>query len=207
MTDKKDSKPTFKDYLGIKSGGDQFFNAPSEPLTTKKPDYLKKRDLTKKKSMPRKTKDGYQNVGKMVNSTYFQEDTQNPEADEVVNHEVRTSKSEIPISNSQAVDDLEQELETDDQDDQNEEDPNRQGLIRKVDGAHLVHKRQSPEGSYEELWIYRLGRAGQDDKIRKAILAGTDIDPETGYSEDNQQYYEVWTAGNAQMVKIFGLPS
>jgi len=85
-------------------------------------------------------------------------------------------------------------------------DPDRQGLIRKIKGAHLVYKRQSGEGTYDELWVYMLGNGDTNElEIKKDILAGTDIDPNTTKSEDGIQSYQLWTAGNAQMMKIVGL--
>ena len=89
------------------------------------------------------------------------------------------------------------------------EDPNRQGMIRVVKGAHLVYKRKTPDGFYEELWMFNIGKEASRDEmeIRKEILSGTDI-PETGTSsEDGNQSYELWTSGNGQMMKIVGLPN
>lgn len=89
-----------------------------------------------------------------------------------------------------------------------EQDPNMQGLLRKVPGAHLVFKRQSKEGSYEELWIFHIGDKLQNElTVKAAILAGTDIDPQIGHSEDEVQHFEVWAAGNAQVMHITGLPN
>jgi len=87
------------------------------------------------------------------------------------------------------------------------EDPDKMGLIRFVKGAHLVFKRQAEDGTYEELWIYQIDRHNSGSKIKKAILAGTDIDLDTEQSEDGKQSCEMWTVGNAQMVKIEGLPN
>jgi hypothetical protein len=59
------------------------------------------------------------------------------------------------------------------------------------------------------MWVYNLGDQGERDaaKVRSAILAGTDI-PETEIdSEDGSQSYDIWTAGNAQVLKIDGLPN
>ena len=89
------------------------------------------------------------------------------------------------------------------------EDPNRQGMIRVVKGAHLVYKRKTPDGFYEELWMFNIGKDAARDEmvVRKEILSGTDI-PETGTSsEDGLQSYELWTSGNGQMMKINGLPN
>ncbi|MFY0658093.1 MAG: hypothetical protein JXR12_15250 [Neptunomonas phycophila] len=89
------------------------------------------------------------------------------------------------------------------------EDPNKQGMIRVVKGAHLVYKRKTPDGYYEELWMFNIGKESARDEmeIRKEILSGTEI-PETGTrSEDGSQSYDLWTSGNGQMMKITGLPN
>lgn len=92
--------------------------------------------------------------------------------------------------------------------DEEPQDPNRQGLIRQVPGAHLVYKREGEDGTYEELWIYNLRPSMRDElKVRRDILAGTDIPVNKTSSPDGSQTYEVWTAGNAQLVHIQGLPN
>ena len=87
------------------------------------------------------------------------------------------------------------------------EDPNKQGVLRKVDGARLVYKRQTENGSYEELWQYGISKSNAPDsfKRRRAILAGTDIPPNKSSSPDGSQTYEVWTTTNAELVRIRGL--
>lgn len=87
------------------------------------------------------------------------------------------------------------------------EDPDRQGLVRKVKGAHLVYKRQIEDGTYEELWIYNSGNMRDELDIRKAVLAGTDIPTTKTSSPDGTQKYELWSAGNAEMLQIQGLPN
>ena len=42
-------------------------------------------------------------------------------------------------------------------------DPNRSGIIRTVNNAHLVYKRQSETGTFEELWIYNIHDKMHDD--------------------------------------------
>jgi len=87
-----------------------------------------------------------------------------------------------------------------------EEDPNRQGVIRTVPKAHLVYKRKTPDGTFEELWVYNTGGSMQDElSIRRNILAGTDIPTKKTKSPDGKQHYTVWTIGNAQLVNIQGL--
>lgn len=88
------------------------------------------------------------------------------------------------------------------------DDPNKIGIIRQVDGAHLVYKRQTANGTFEELWIYKLGDdIISSDKVKQAIVAGTDIPRDKMQSPDGSQKYEVTTMGDAQYVKIIGLPN
>ena len=85
-------------------------------------------------------------------------------------------------------------------------DPNRAGVLRTVKGAHLVYKRESEEGKYDELWVFPLGTSIDEVTLRKTVLAGTDIPPGQVSSEDGSQTYSIWTAGNAQLIHIEGLP-
>lgn len=86
------------------------------------------------------------------------------------------------------------------------QDPNRQGTIRRVKNAHLVYKRQSDDGTFEELWIYKQGDKFDDElEIRRDILAGTDIPVNKTQSDDKRQQSDSWTSGNVQMLKITGL--
>lgn len=89
------------------------------------------------------------------------------------------------------------------------EHPDKQGMIRVVKGAHLVYKRKSPDGFYEELWMFNIGKDAQRDEmeVRSEILSGTDIPESSTRSEDGAQYYELRTSGNGQMMKIVGLPN
>jgi hypothetical protein len=130
------------------------------------------------------------------------------------------SQEEDLPSEEDAIDDL-----PDDQDDQDEfegpdaddkemdevansasEDPDRQGVIRAIKGAHLVYKRKIEDGTYSELWIYNSGKNMRDElKIRHAIVADTDIPVGKQTSPDGKQSFSSWTAGNAEMLKIDGL--
>ncbi len=86
--------------------------------------------------------------------------------------------------------------------------PDKAGIIRTVDNAHLIYKRQTENGSYQELWIYNLHDSTNDElEIRRDILAGTDIPAKKTKSADGQQSYNVTTMGNAQLLKITGLPN
>lgn len=83
-----------------------------------------------------------------------------------------------------------------------------QGIIRSVKGAYLVSKRQQPDETYTEVWMYNVGEKYDDDaNIRSAILSGTDIDPTKGYSEDNSQEAHMTTLGNVQYLTVSGVPS
>lgn len=86
------------------------------------------------------------------------------------------------------------------------EDPNRAGVIRYVKGAHLVYKREQEDGTYEEMWIFNSGKFKQDINTKKAIVAGTDIPPNATRSPDGAQELKMWSAGNADVVVITGLP-
>lgn len=99
------------------------------------------------------------------------------------------------------------ELKNVDDEQQMEQDGNRQGLIRAVANAHLVYKRKNPSGLYDELWIYNISNINDQITTRQAILAGTDIEHNNSSSEDDQQHYTLWTAGNAEMMLITGLPN
>jgi len=85
------------------------------------------------------------------------------------------------------------------------EDPNKAGVIRKVPNAHLVFKRASEDGGFEELWVYNVGNYSQDLLTKKEILSGTDIPVNKTESEDGKQSYTMWSSGNAEMVYIKGL--
>ena len=131
------------------------------------------------------------------------------ELDSVVNYEenpddLTNEENPDDIANEENPDDIANEENPDDID-----HPNRQGTIRTVKGAHLVYKRKTPDGFYEELWMYNIGKDTNRDEIelRKDILSGTDIPPESTRSPDGDQSYDLWTVGNGQMLKVMGLPN
>lgn len=96
----------------------------------------------------------------------------------------------------------------DDQELEEPDNPDRAGFIRVVQNAHLIYKRQSENGTFEELWMYNIHDDTNDElEIRRDILAGTDIPPKKTKSEDGVQTYTSTTMGNAQMLKISGLPN
>jgi hypothetical protein len=86
------------------------------------------------------------------------------------------------------------------------DDANKQGIIRHVDKAHLVFKRQTPDGTFEELWSYNISTDMKDElSIRRKILAGTDIPSQKTTSPDGSQAYTLTTMGNGQLLHITGL--
>ena len=87
-----------------------------------------------------------------------------------------------------------------------DEDDNRQGIIRTIKGAHLLYKRKDTDGTYTELWTYDIGKNLKDEyNIRAMILNGTDINHKTGASDDGNQFFELWTSGDRQFMEIKGL--
>jgi len=89
-----------------------------------------------------------------------------------------------------------------------EQDDDYQGIIRTVKGAYLIYKRKQPDDTYEELWIYNVGKdLKQENQTRRAILAGTDIDPSTQDSNDSNEHAEASTLGNVQFLLITNLPN
>ena len=87
-------------------------------------------------------------------------------------------------------------------------DPNRQGLIRSVKGAHLVYKRKNEEGTFDELWVFGTNGGMEDSlKVRRNILSGTDIPPRATKSQNGSQTYTLKTLGNGQILHIKGLPN
>lgn len=124
-----------------------------------------------------------------------------------------TNKKVTPVSNNHADhrnddDDTEElgDFPNADGDDL-QGDNEKQGLIRVVPNAHLVYKKQSEDGSYEELWAFNVGRNFKDNDTRKQILSSTDIPPDKVESDDGTQRYEIWTRGNIQLMNIKGLPN
>lgn len=89
-----------------------------------------------------------------------------------------------------------------------QDDPNRQGLIRTVKGAHLVYKRKNEEGTFDELWVFGTGGDMNSSlEVRRNILAGTDIPPRAIKSENGGQSYTLTSMGNGQVLHIKGLPN
>lgn len=95
--------------------------------------------------------------------------------------------------------------DTNDQE-ENTEQSNYQGMIRTVRGAYLVFKRKQSNDTYEEVWMYNIGKnLKEETNIRKAILAGTDVDPNTHMSNNGEQKARTWTVGNVQFLTLTGL--
>lgn len=135
------------------------------------------------------------------------------EADPLPDNDSTDMSLDEPEQDPLTSDDLDQEIdpETDDALDNIAntalENPNKRGLIRTVKNAHLVYKRETGEGTYEELWIYNVTSLRDELSVKKAILAGTDIPVNKMTSPDGSQTYEVWSIGNAEMILIKGLPN
>ena len=81
------------------------------------------------------------------------------------------------------------------------------GIRRAVNGARLVSKHKSADGSFTELWIYRTERTASDAKVLRAILAGTDIPVGASQSPDGSQTFSTWACGNIEFVEVFGMPN
>lgn len=98
--------------------------------------------------------------------------------------------------------------EDDSREEEEEEDPDRQGTIRVVKGAKLIFKRQQPDGTFSEMWAYNVGQGLHETLgVKRAILSGTDIPENHFQSPDGKQRYKIVTMGNAQLIKIEGLPN
>jgi hypothetical protein len=88
------------------------------------------------------------------------------------------------------------------------QDQNYQGNVRSIPGAFLVYKREAEDSTFEELWLYNVGKDIKHEmKLRRAILDGTDISPQTGRSKDNTQTAKLTSLGNVQFLNLFGLPN
>jgi len=88
-----------------------------------------------------------------------------------------------------------------------QDNPNRRGVIRRVEGAHMVYKRRNESGTFDELWIYNTSDNMTDAlDIKRDILAATDIPPRQTTSEDGSQRYKMYTMGDVQFMEINNLP-
>jgi hypothetical protein len=115
---------------------------------------------------------------------------------------------ESPIVSFAAIPDTTEDQVDDQTEDQ--DDPNKQGTIRTVKGAHLVYKRKDDATRYSELWIYKSNKlAKREDVVYTAILAGTDISKHSRKSPDGEQTVDVWSVGAPEdtlnFVQINGL--
>jgi hypothetical protein len=108
-------------------------------------------------------------------------------------------------------------LDDSDEEDMNEEEssdeeedlgPKYEGVVRAVKGAYLVSRKEQADETFTEVWIYNVGKDFDcESNVRKAILAGTDIDPTKNVSEDKSQEAVLKTVGNVQFLTITGLQS
>lgn len=133
------------------------------------------------------------------------------EAEEELNDEIDDSSMDfIEGEDMNSEDDFSDDLDinSDDEEADGEEDLNRQGLIRDIENAYLVYKRKDEDGSFSELWAFKVGDDFRNElKIQNSILSGTDIEDDENVSENNTQQYEIWAVGNLQMIYITGLPN
>lgn len=84
---------------------------------------------------------------------------------------------------------------------------NKEGNIRYVPNAHLIFKRKEGDGSFTELWMYKMDDFKTALETRKNILAGTDIPEDDDTSPDGKQTYELYSVGNIEQMTITGLPN
>jgi hypothetical protein len=104
-------------------------------------------------------------------------------------------------------DDFYDQFDDEDFDDEDAEDENFSGIIRTVKGAALAYKRETGDGTFEELWVYNSdGDFSTESEIKSAILAGTDIDESKLMSDNGEQKADLWTVGNVTFLKTTGLP-
>ena len=97
--------------------------------------------------------------------------------------------------------------EFDDLDPDTEEAPRYDGIVRAIKGTYLVSKKEQPDETYTEVWVYNVGDEFEDEaNIRKSILSATDIDPTKNFSEDGSQEAVMKTVGNVQFLTLSGLP-
>lgn len=105
-----------------------------------------------------------------------------------------------------ALDD--EDFDDEDFDEDEEAEPSRyEGIVRAVKGAYLVSKKQQPDDTYTEIWVYNTGKDYKSEaEVRKSILAGTDIDPTKNFSEDGSQEAVIDSVGNVQYITLTGMP-
>lgn len=88
------------------------------------------------------------------------------------------------------------------------DEPIYDGIVRAIKGAYLVSRKEQPDETFTEVWIYNVDNKYETEaNIRKAIISGTDIDPKSNVSEDKSQEAIYTTVGNVQFLTITGLPS
>jgi len=141
-----------------------------------------------------------------------EEDAQ-PQSEDVPSLPGLTSPEDSEHSSDDRSDDSDSEESQEEDDDLDQvvdkaaANPDRQGQLRQVPDAHLVYKREQDDGTFEELWVYKSTELRTESRIKAAILAGTDIKRGRQKSDDGSQAFQLWTAGNVEMICIKGLPS
>lgn len=160
---------------------------------------------TNKEPEPRKKSNDIIDLDKHPEYSKDKQDKRDRPTDDIKQDKEKkpTDENDLEDKDDQDQEDKEKQAKED-----AEKDPDHQGLIRTVKNAHLIYKRQDDDGTYSELWIYKIAKGMKGEfEVRNAILNGTDIDLKTGKSEDESQYFEIWTCNDRQMMKIYRLPN
>ena len=116
-------------------------------------------------------------------------------------------EDELDIEDMEDKKDIEDIGEEPHTDEQEEIDPNRVGVIRRVVGARLIYKRLENDGTYSELWMYNTTPNNDEINIRKNILLDTNIDPKTFLSQtqESKEQCFIWSKGDVQFLEVQGL--
>lgn len=148
---------------------------------------------------------GLPEVGMDVTTESFMSTAFLRSEDEEITNQVVSSNDISDEQQPMAFDDNQTDNTSEFEEDNENED--LQGIIRKVNNAHLVFKRKTEDDRFEELWIFKIDDSLKNSlDVKNDILAATDIQNNKTISEDGLQKYELWTAGNVQFLHIVGLP-
>lgn len=137
----------------------------------------------------------------------------NPEEDELEGRKFDLSDDMDMDEDLEEDDDMmEPEMEDEESEEmdsgENSDVPKYEGTVRAVKGAYLVSRKEQADETFTEIWIYNVGKDfDSESNVRKAILAGTDVDPTKNVSEDGTQEAVLKSIGNVQFLTVTGLPS
>lgn len=149
--------------------------------------------------------DAIDNISPVIDKQ-MQDSSEEPEDGQFQDELDDDGSMDEPLDGSGEADELDDSLGGDEEE-QPEEDPNFQGVIRTVKGANLVYKRQMPDNTFTELWIMNVGNdMKKESQTKRAIIAGTDVDAQSQQSQDGKQNMELYTVGNVQFCELSGLP-